>query len=92
MKNVTKPHRRTGCSVSSLPVLWYVSVVWRKCKLLVSDNIGMDLAHEALITNAADEILVLFILIFFFFSENKTWKFVWIDDSHEMPSLIFSEK
>ena len=31
---------------------------------------------------------------FFFFGENKSWHFMWIqaDDLHEMSRLIFSEK
>ena len=39
---------------------------------------------------------ILFIFFFFFIKKNKTWHFMWIvylaDDSHEMPSIIFSEK
>ena len=41
---------------------------------------------------AADDIFI----YLFSFKENKVWYFMWIiclaDDSHEMNSLIFSEK
>ena len=40
--------------------------------------------------------VVFFYILVLLFKENKAWHFMWIvclaDDSHEMPSLIFSEK
>ena len=54
--------------------------------------VELILTHKVLITTAADDILNFYA----FFRENKAWDFMWIvcwaDDSHEMPSLIFSEK
>ena len=50
---------------------------------------------KALSKIVADELLFLSFLFLIFFRENKTWHFMWIvclaDNSHEMPSFIFSE-
>ena len=41
-------------------------------------------------TIIADDILIS--VFFLFVRENKIWQFMWTDDSHEMPSLVFSLK
>ena len=56
-------------------------------------SVKMHLILKALSEIVADDILFYLLL---FYRENKTWHFMWIvcraDDSHEMISLIFSEK
>ena len=69
--------------------------VWPGSVLFAYAMLPKKLTLKKLITTVADKILIFFFVCVFFQKKNnnKTWHFMCLaDDSHEIPSLIFSEK